>query len=177
MKTLKKVLGDASVTNDTKKFVDKHIIATTPDANGNGDDVFKGTNIKPIEREKNRQGYDAEKDEEVYEEAMSDSEKDDREKYVKGMKKNLSSFLKLYGPDANSVMYATATKMAKEEVEESMEQLEEDELTQDLEAGIAEDIAELYELLDESQQSHLVELLDEEKYDELFDYIEQLGDE
>lgn len=177
MKTLKKVLGDASVTKDTKKFVDKHIVSKTPDANGNGDDVFKASNVKTVEREKNRQGYDVEKDEEVYEEALSSEEKKERERVVKGMKKNLSSFRKLYGPDAKSVMYATATKMAKEEVEESLEELSEEELTQNLEEEVAGDIVELYELLDESQQQQLIQLLDEEKYDELFNYIEQLGDE
>lgn len=177
MKTLKKVLGDASVTKDTKKFVDKHIVVKTPDANGNGDDVFNGANVKTADREKNRQGYAPGKDEEVYEEALSDEDKQQREKYVKGMKKNLASFKKLYGPDAKSVMYATATKMAKEEVEESDETLADDDTTMQLEESIADDITELYELLEESEQKRLVELLDEEKYDELFSYIEQLGDE
>lgn len=36
------------------------------------------------------------------------------EKVVKGMKKNKSDFKKRYGKDAESVMYATATNIAKE---------------------------------------------------------------
>ena len=45
---------------------------------------------------------------------LSKDEKEDKEKYVKGMKKNKKGFNKRYGDDAEAVMYATATKMAKE---------------------------------------------------------------
>ena len=34
--------------------------------------------------------------------------------FLMGMKKNMKGFKKDYGKDAKSVMYATATKMAKE---------------------------------------------------------------
>ena len=44
----------------------------------------------------------------------SASHKQQKEKFVKGMKKNKKGFEKDYGKDAESVMYATATKMAKE---------------------------------------------------------------
>jgi len=52
------------------------------------------------------------------ERALSSDEKDDKEKYVKGMKKSVKDFKKRYGDEYKSVMYATATKMAKEETEE-----------------------------------------------------------
>ena len=42
------------------------------------------------------------------------SEEKKKEKIVKGMKKNKDDFKKRYGKDAEAVMYATATKMAKE---------------------------------------------------------------
>tara|TARA_B100000963_G_scaffold207468_2_gene180744 strand:+ start:4430 stop:11707 length:7278 start_codon:yes stop_codon:yes gene_type:complete len=45
---------------------------------------------------------------------LSKKEKDKKEKYVKGMKKSKGDFEKRYGADAKAVMYATATKMAKE---------------------------------------------------------------
>jgi hypothetical protein len=51
------------------------------------------------------------------EEKMTDDEMAERERIVKGMKKNLQSFKDKYGERAKSVMYATATKLAKEEVE------------------------------------------------------------
>ena len=57
------------------------------------------------------------KKKEVKEEKMTDAEMKERERIVKGMKKNLAGFKDRYGDDAKSVMYATATKLAKEEVE------------------------------------------------------------
>lgn len=51
------------------------------------------------------------------EEKLSDDEMAERERIVKGMKKNLQSFKDKYGANAKSVMYATATKLAKEEKE------------------------------------------------------------
>ena len=58
---------------DEQKFVDKHVTVKHKDRNevngkANGDDVFKATNIKTIDREKTRHGYDVGADEKVYEE-------------------------------------------------------------------------------------------------------------
>ena len=52
---------------------------------------------------------------EMIERKMTSSEKDKKEKYVKGMKKDKAGFTKRYGKDGKSVMYATATKMAMKE--------------------------------------------------------------
>jgi len=54
------------------------------------------------------------KNSKVLERPLTKDEKEDKEKYVKGMKKNKKGFKKRYGDDAEAVMYATATKMAKE---------------------------------------------------------------
>jgi hypothetical protein len=48
------------------------------------------------------------------ERTLTKPEKKEKEKVVKGMKKNKSDFKSRYGKDAESVMYATATKIAKE---------------------------------------------------------------
>ena len=48
------------------------------------------------------------------ERTLTKPEKKEKEKVVKGMKKNKSDFKKRYGKDAESVMYATATNIAKE---------------------------------------------------------------
>ena len=58
---------------DEQKFVDKHVTVKHKDRNevngkANGDDVFKGSNIKTVQREKTRHGYDLGADEKVYEE-------------------------------------------------------------------------------------------------------------
>ena len=52
---------------------------------------------------------------------LTKDEMSDKEKYVKGMKKSKKDFKKRYGKDAESVMYATATKMAKEGLNETEE--------------------------------------------------------
>ena len=60
---------------------------------------------------------------EMKEAKMSDADMAERERIVKGMKKNLASFTSRYGKDAKSVMYATATKQAMKEetVEEAVQ--------------------------------------------------------
>jgi hypothetical protein len=259
MKTLKKVLGQHSTPVGAKSFIDKHVVAKHPDANGNGDDVFQATNINTVDRKKEKHGYTPEDDHKVYEASLTSDEKSKREDIVKGMKKNFSSFKERYGADAKSVMYGRATNMAKEEVEQVDEsdsshaqytkymndshavlkkitnaisghcdnvcdkksynggqaqwhhvetmkgihrqlqdlhdnvarevdyvtppkpiKIKEDiveELQLNEEDGLVDDIVELYQLLDESQQEHLVKLLDEEQYEEILTFIETLGDE
>jgi hypothetical protein len=69
-KTLNQFLeGYLKVKNpDEQKFVDKHVVAKHSDRNGNGDEVFKGSKVKPIDRRKDRHGYNPGEDEKVYEE-------------------------------------------------------------------------------------------------------------
>lgn len=80
-KTLKDFLeGYLKVKSaDEQKFIDKHVTAKNPDRNGNGDDVFKG-NTKPIDRRKERKGYNPGEDEKVYEELKGNQHKIDANK-------------------------------------------------------------------------------------------------
>jgi hypothetical protein len=55
--------------------------------------------------------------EEIEERKMTDAEMAEREEIVKKLKPKLQSFKDKYGDDAKSVMYATATKQAMEDVE------------------------------------------------------------
>lgn len=55
-------------------------------------------------------------------EEMTDAQKAERERLVKGMKKNLAGFKAKYGERAKEVMYATATKQAMKEEAESLEE-------------------------------------------------------
>lgn len=60
----------------------------------------------------------------ISERKLSPEEEGKKEKYVKGMKKKSGEFKKRYGDKGDSVMHATATKMAKKEsVEEAMQVL------------------------------------------------------
>jgi len=68
--------------------------------------------------------------ESVDERSLTKDEEKDKEKYVKGMKKNKKDFKKRYGDDAEAVMYATATKMAKES---KLDELKGKELSSDSE--------------------------------------------
>lgn len=160
-------------TEGERKFVAKHTVKKTKDANKNDDAVFTGSKVKTYDRE-DEHGYNPGNDIKVYEEvepleemdvrtakelaskfrnqgknkkaalydnvaaalerkdnttaqgfmaqiknideaSLTPDELKKREDYVKGMKKNMKSFTSKYGKDAKSVMYGTATKMAKEE--------------------------------------------------------------
>ena len=64
---------------DEQKFIDKHVTVKNPDRNGNGDDVFKG-NTKPVDRRKDRKGYNPGEDEKVYEALKGSQHKIDANK-------------------------------------------------------------------------------------------------
>jgi hypothetical protein len=69
MKTLKQILEVyAPKPGDEKRFVKKHVTIKHADANGNGDDVFTASNVKTIDRKKEKKGHDAKTSEAVYEE-------------------------------------------------------------------------------------------------------------
>jgi len=59
---------------DEQDFVDKHVVIKHKDKNGNGDDVFNASKVKPVARKKTRLGYDAPEDEKVYEEIDLDED-------------------------------------------------------------------------------------------------------
>lgn len=68
MKTLKQILEVYSPKSaDEKRFVNKHITVKHADRNGNGDDVFTASNVKTIDRAKEKKGHDAKASEAVYE--------------------------------------------------------------------------------------------------------------
>ena len=60
---------------------------------------------------------------ELDERALDSTEKSEKERIVKGMKKSAKDFKSRYGKDAKSVMYATATKRAKERMDTSKSDL------------------------------------------------------
>jgi hypothetical protein len=63
-------------------------------------------------------GYKKE-DIEIQERALDTAEKGEKERLVKGMKKSAAGFKQRYGDRAKSVMYATATKQAKRNMDTS----------------------------------------------------------
>jgi hypothetical protein len=65
-----------------------------------------------------KDGSESDEKEEVKEAKMSDADMAERERIVKGMKKNIAGFKAKYGERAKEVMYATATKQAMKEESE-----------------------------------------------------------
>lgn len=111
-------------SKDEKRFMDKHIVQKTNDANGNGDDVFRGTNIKAYDRSATRHGYNTKEDQKVYEsktlsqilgeKTLSSAEMKKREEIAKAMERENPVMDK-----SKKMAIATATaKRVAEEVEE-----------------------------------------------------------
>ena len=119
MKTLKQIIEsdytDPKSPGD-KAFVDKHVVQKTDyphtPKGGSNDEVFSGKKQK--KKKRNADPEDGQ-DKEVNEMTAAQTKK--KEAIVKGMKKNTDDFIKRYGKDGESVMNATATKMAQEEAE------------------------------------------------------------
>jgi hypothetical protein len=169
-------------TLGSQEFIDNHEIEMVPDVNGNGDDVFKATNIKTVDRKKEKHGHTAKDSENVNE--MSPTETKKREDIVKGMKKNISSFTQRYGKDAKSVMYATATKQAMQEdidlkfdnileaVESHQQQQEEEELVH----AYATILQSIYEAMETEEEKKRFEnmLNSEDAFDELVELVESI---
>ena len=68
---LREIEPPNDVSKGTKAFVRKHVYVMHPDANENGDDVFKATNIKRSKRSPDH-GYEPGEDEDIYEGVMKD---------------------------------------------------------------------------------------------------------
>jgi hypothetical protein len=96
--------------NTLKSYVDK---AATRLVAG---DKYKGMDrYNRVEGIKKATSKLAKEEIELEERSLTEPEMKKKEEYVKGMKKKLSGFKERYGSRGKSVMYATATKMAKED--------------------------------------------------------------
>lgn len=166
-------------TQGAQEFIDDHEIEMLPDRNGNGDDVFKATNVKHSIKKEPKHGYTAKQAANVNE--MSKGEMAKREEIVKSMKKNFSDFKKRYGEDAKSVMYATATKQAmKEETveeqkfEDIMEAVKAHKEEQELVEAYAAILESIYEELetDEEKQEFAQMLESDDAFDSLVEIVE-----
>jgi len=96
--------------------------------------------------------------EQVDERSLSTGEMNKREDIVKGMKKGLGGFKARYGKNAKSVMYATATKLAKEEVEEDIDT----------------SLLELWVSLDSEDRNKLSEMIDRGLEQEILEFISEV---
>lgn len=120
-------------SKDEKRFMDKHIVKKTDDVNGNGDDVFRATNIKAYDRSTTRHGYNTKEDQKVYEsktlaqilgeKTLTSAEMKKREEIAKAMERDNPGMDK-----SKKMAIATATaKRVAEEVEELDEAVRHDQ--------------------------------------------------
>jgi len=110
-KTLKKMLEVYEPkAGDEKKFKDKHIVVKTKDANGNGDDVFQGTNVKAINRSDEGHGYNPKEDEKVYEEI---DQEEDQEQIDELKRSTLKSYIAKKMDNIYSNKYPSKDKVKK----------------------------------------------------------------
>lgn len=134
-KIIKQPKGNTGTTSyspksdDEQAFVDKHEIQFTDDANGNGDDVFKGMIVKKISRASSRHGYDSPKDQSVNE-SLTDEELNQLIEMSAKMKKKrheISLALKRENPDwSMDKVFAIATSAAQKAVNEEYDIIDED---------------------------------------------------
>jgi len=119
-------------TKDEKRFMDKHVIKKTDDVNGNGDDHFRATNIKPHDRS-NGHGYNPGEDQKVYESKtlkqvlgekhLTPAELKKREDIAQGIEKSNPGM-----PMGKKMAIATAqAKKVAEEVEQLDEKVAHDQ--------------------------------------------------
>lgn len=148
-----------------KAFVDKHVVQKTdypvPEKNaGDKNAIFSGakqTKKKRLADQENEAGS------EMYEAAANKK----AEEIVTAMKRNKSDFVKRYGDEAKSVMYATANKMSTEEVEEDEDFINIFELHDGSEIELEDDLCDLidevYESLSEDHQEQFDALFNESR--------------
>ena len=153
------------VQGGEKAFVDKHVVQKTdypvPEKNaGDKNAIFSGakqTKKKRLADQENEAG------DKMYEAAVNKK----AEEIVTSLKKNKSDFVKRYGnDDAESVMYATANKVAQEETEEET-WIDEYELKDGSLIEIDEEMMsildEVYESLSEDHQDQFDVLFSENR--------------
>lgn len=109
--------GVAANSLATQEFVDDHEITKTNDRNGNGDDVFKATNVKTIDREKEKHGYNAKKSEDVNEKTLTDAEMKKRKEIADAIKREHPEY-----SDAKKMAIATAQAKKVAEEQEHLEE-------------------------------------------------------
>ena len=102
-----KLVGEASPDEEDKFHTDLDDLVHK--TFGHSSDEEKSDKDRIAELEKRVEALEAQ----LSERTLTKGEEKKKEKYVKGMKKNKDDFKDRYGDDAEAVMYATATKNAK----------------------------------------------------------------
>lgn len=163
----------AAPTLGTQEFIDDHEVQYTPDANGNGDDVFKATNIKHAIKKEPKHGYTAKKAEDVNEKVLTMAELKKRKEIADAIKREHPEY-----SDAKKMAIATAqAKKVAEEVEQFddiFEAMIAEKYNTEVEA-VTTMLEAVYESLedDESREQFVQMLESDEDFEKLLTLVEQ----
>lgn len=172
MKTLKQLRekapeGYQPEKKDGKRFVAKHAVKKTADANGNDDKLFKASNLDMVDRPSDDHGYNPGQDEQVYEstelkeKTLTKPELKKREEVAKAIERENPGM-------AKSKKMAIATSTAKRVAEEVDEQLTEEE------NQVVDFINNFYDQLDEENKKIFEELAEEQDIEEILSMIQEV---
>jgi hypothetical protein len=197
MKKLSTIIGNLKVDSEgTQNFINKHPIEVVADANGNGDEVFKGSNVKTINRKATRKGHDEKESAAVYEAAEDLDEKHLTKAELK-KREEVAKAIERENPDMPmskkmAIATSTAKKVAEDVVVEEQEEPKFDTIDEAVEyhkQQLAEEddlieaytiiLQSLYESLeDESDKQEFMEMMEsDDGMDELTTLIEAtIGD-
>lgn len=160
-------------TLGAQEFIDDHEIEHIPDANGNGDDVFKATNIKHAIKKEPKHGYTAKKAEGVNEKVLSMGELKKRKEIADAIKRDHPEY-----SDAKKMAIATARA---KEVAEEVEQFEDifeamvaEKYDTEVEA-VTTMLEAVYESLEDDQsREQFVQMMEsDEDFEKLLTLVEQ----
>lgn len=166
--------GPSAATTGSQEFIDDHEVEKVEDANGNKDDVFKATNVKPVDRKKERHGRDAKESEQVYEKTLTMAELKKRKEIADAIKSEHPEY-------SDEKKMAIATAQAKK-VAEDIDQVDsvidavlmvQDE--QEVEA-ITTMLEAVYESLedDESREQFVQMLEDDDQFEHLVEMVQSM---
>lgn len=161
-----------------QEFIDDHEVEHIPDANGNGDDVFKATNIKHAIKKEPKHGYTAKKAEDVNEKVLSMAELKKRKEIADAIKREHPEY-----SDAKKMAIATAQakKVAEEfdQFDDIFEAMVAEKYGTEVEA-VTTMLEAVYESLedDESREQFVQMMESDEDFEKLLALVENaLADE
>lgn len=179
-KTLNKILElYKPKAGDEQKFVAKHVVAKTDDANKNGDDVFQATNVKKVDRKKERHGYEDGEDAKMYEEVehsdLDEGYDEQNGEYRKEAIKHAERVLAaVKNEKLNGCKYiARNLQDMADDMENSIEMAEKYAMKEDVDVSDQSvKLLELYANLNDDNKENMIEMFDTSK-DVLLSFINQ----
>lgn len=169
--------GPSAATLGSQEFIDDHEVNKVDDANGNKDDVFKATNVKVVDRKKERHGRTAKGGEQVYEKTLTMAELKKRKEIADAIKRDHPEY-----SDEKKMAIATAQAKKVAEEAEEIEQVDSiidavlaEQNDQEVEA-ITTMLEAVYESLedDESREQFVQMLESDEQFEQLVEMVQSM---